>query len=165
MSSSLRICNLLLDSEKCVLDCCLDSKRTPLHLSVERSSLLYTQLILAYGASFFVKSWDGETPLMSAVRARNIWAVRHLLNHCEALAKDKLQGYLEEKNVQGDTALSLAIKTGQGEAISAIFSYMEKKPAAPLLLTQMCEARAELNFLSSFVLSAGLRRAFSRRSR
>jgi ankyrin repeat protein len=120
---------------------------------VERSSILYTQLILAYGASIFVKTWDGETPLMSAVRARSIWAVRHLLNHCEALANDRLKGYLEEKNVQGDTALSLAIKTRQGQAMSALLSYLAERPAAPILLNQMCEAHTEINFLGNYVLS------------
>lgn len=153
--ASLYICDTLL-TDSCNPNCYLQSKRTSLHLAVERSSPLYTETLLAVDADIFMETWDQETPLISAVRAHAVEAAELLLNHCRRFKQDRFISYFNHKNRQGDTALSLAIKTRQPSMMHVLYKYGRKFPGTTLpsgreFLEELCKYKIDVNGLREYV--------------
>lgn len=91
---------------------------TALHLAARAGNSAAVQSLLAAGADASARKSCGSTVLMEAARARDGATVRTLLASGQA-------GDVCARNAEGYTALRIAARHGNGEAISALF---EAKP-------------------------------------
>jgi ankyrin repeat protein len=83
-----------------------DEGNSPLHLAARRGAPEIAELLLRHGADPLAKNeWD-ETPLMLAAEEGHLWVVARLL----ALTPP---GKIDEKDVDGHTALACACLRGQ----------------------------------------------------